>query len=342
MIGKNKRSSINKKASGTAERQKGLEQSGLGRKPQIPVWPLYLLLFLLAGLYIFVRFTGPILLILFIIIIFIEIINMLRSGSGKRAIAELGAVVIIIGLVWLALIIALGNTSPVDVVPSCSMLPTLHVGDVIFVKSVPITGITAPLVRVNSSRASTFIKNLTSNAYECVAFNPSNPSVVSQYMLPGYSVGLYTYNIKTGRSYLNPEQLGLVRFNCGTARIRYSNGTTASEAALTSITIANQTIYPNLNNSIIVYRTIKNDSFYKDGDTYVVHRAYAILDANGTYYVLTKGDNNPGLDIQYLNAPPNSSQIEGKVIFSIPYIGYVKLALSGVSNNAGCGQKFVG
>ncbi len=310
-------------------------------KPQIPVWPLYLLLILLAALYIFVRFTGPILLILFIVIIALEIINMLRSGTGRRALAELGAVVLIIGIAWLGLILAFGNTSPIDVVPSCSMLPTLHVGDVIFVKSVPITGITAPLLNVNAAQTTRFIANLTSNSYECVAFNPSNPGVVSQYVLPGYAVGLYTYNKKTGRSYLNPEQAGLIRFNCGTSQIRYTNGTTAEEAALASITVANQTIYPNLNNSIIVYRTVKNDSFYAAGDTYVVHRAYAILDANGTYYVLTKGDNNPGLDIQYINVPPNTSQIDGKVIFSIPYLGYVKLALSGVNQNAGCSHQFV-
>ncbi len=323
------------------EKQQAAPSPSKQARQLIPVWPLYILLVVLAALYIFVRFTGPLLLVILVIIILFEIINMLGSGGGKRALAELGSVVLVIAAIWLVLVFALGNTSPVDVVPSCSMLPALHVGDLIFVRNVPPTQIRAPIVQVNASRASLFIKNLTSNTYECVAFNPSNPSTVSQYVLPGYSVGLYTYNKETGRGYLNPSQQGLIRFNCGSEPVAYSNGSMVEEATLTSISINNRTIYPNLNNSIIVYRTVKNDSFYNDGDTYIVHRAYAILDAQGEYYVLTKGDNNPGLDVQYMNAPPNASQIQGKVLFSIPYVGYVKLALSGVNPGSGCNQHFV-
>jgi hypothetical protein len=53
-----------------------------------------------------------------------------------------------------------------------------------------------------------------------------------------------------------------------------------------------------------------------------------VLNVSGKYYVLTKGDNNPGLDLQYGNYPSNMSFIEGKVVASIPYLGYLKLALS--------------
>lgn len=45
--------------------------------------------------------------------------------------------------------------------------------------------------------------------------------------------------------------------------------------------------------------------------------------------MLTKGDNNPGLDIQYGNYPPNMSQVQGKVVGVIPYLGYLKLIISG-------------
>ena len=91
------------------------------------------------------------------------------------------------------------------------------------------------------------------------------------------------------------------------------------------------------NDSVVVYQTVPQDQFYKYGDTYVVHRVYALVNVSGTYYVLTKGDNNPGLDIQYFNIPPNLTYVEGKVIGSVPFVGYLKLILS---NNfvepAGC------
>ena len=110
--------------------------------------------------------------------------------------------------------------------------------------------------------------------------------------------------------------------------MQLQNGSIAQEASVTSITIGNTTITGDKNNSIVVYQTIPQDSFYKLGDSYIVHRVYAILNVSGTYYTLTKGDNNPGLDIQYLNAPANISQVGGKVIGSVPYLGYVKLILS--------------
>ncbi len=87
----------------------------------------------------------------------------------------------------------------------------------------------------------------------------------------------------------------------------------------------------------MVYQTVPSDLFYKFGDSYIVHRVYAIINASGTYYLLTKGDNNPGLDMQYGNYPANLSQIQGKVVASVPYIGYIKLIFSeSYTEPAGC------
>jgi hypothetical protein len=88
---------------------------------------------------------------------------------------------------------------------------------------------------------------------------------------------------------------------------------------------------------VVVYATIPQDYFYQLGDGYIVHRAYAVINASGNYYVLTKGDNNPGLDLQYGNYPAKLNQIQGKVLYSIPYLGYLKLVLSNsFSEPSGC------
>ncbi len=308
----------------------------------IPVWPFYILFVVFAAMYIVFRYTGPILFVTLILIIAVEVINSLKRSTWKRNLLELSAIVIAVALIWVALIAATGSTAPVDVVPSCSMLPTLHIGDLILIRNSGIDSIKATVVNITKPQLESFLNQVSTGAYECVAFSPSNPSNISQYVLPGYSVGLYSYSYSTGRAELNPSQNGdTVRFNCGTAEIRYSNGTTAYEAYTRSITVNNETINGSMNNSIVVYKTVPSDLFYRDGDAYIVHRAYAILNASGEYYILTKGDNNPGLDVQYNNIPPNYSQVEGRVILTIPYIGYVKILLDGSSSGAGCNQVFV-
>ena len=109
----------------------------------------------------------------------------------------------------------------------------------------------------------------------------------------------------------------------------FSNGTVKSEAYTTAITIGNTTIRGDANNSVVVYGTVPGDLFRSYGDAYIVHRVYAVLRTGSTYFVLTKGDNNPGLDMQYSNYPASASSLQGIVVASIPYIGYLKLALSG-------------
>ena len=75
------------------------------------------------------------------------------------------------------------------------------------------------------------------------------------------------------------------------------------------------------------------------GDSFIVHRVYAIINASGSYYTLTKGDNNPGLDLQYGNLPATVGEVQGRVIADIPFLGYLRLILSSNFNRpAGCGS----
>lgn len=321
------------------EKNKSSQKITEDKKNQIPIWPMYILLLVFVGIYIIYRSTGPLLFITILIILIIEIVNVLRGDSSKKGILELLIALAAVAIVWGALILALGTSTPLDVVPSCSMLPNLQVGDLILVQNSGIQNIHATKINITQNAMNALINNISNNSYACLAYNPNDPTQVSKYLFPGYKIALYKHNIQTNIFSRDTNQSkNIIHFNCGITQTEYKNNTKRYMAYTKSITINNTTISENQNNSIVVYKTVPQDLFYKMGDHLIVHRAYAILNVSGNYSVLTKGDNNPGLDIQYSNIPPNTSRINGKVIFVIPYLGYIKLALSGIPSGSGCNR----
>ncbi len=318
-----------------------------GSKPQLKLWPLYLIIIVLFVLYIFVqRFRafslviGITLFFLIIIVIVLEVINGTKESGYKKSLAEIGIAILIVVIFWYGLKFILQTNDPIDVVPSCSMLPYLHRGDMIALQGVKSVGeVKAPVVDVTKAQMSSMLSDINSETLECVAYNTSaSGTSIDQIIKPGYKVGLLE-NTPEGYSIVsNSSQKGnLVEYACGSREVQLADGQILNEAYTTSIRINNVTISGDRNNSIIVYRTDPNDSFYKEGDLYIVHRVYAVLNASGEYYFLTKGDNNPGLDMQYDNYPASISNVSGKVIGVIPYLGYLKLILSNdIIQPAGC------
>ncbi len=64
-------------------------------------------------------------------------------------------------------------------------------------------------------------------------------------------------------------------------------------------------------------------------EIYVVHRIVDIEDSGHHTYFFTKGDNNPEWDQNSGLAPPIMDEwVEGKVIFTIPKVGWFKVALT--------------
>ncbi|MEM2337380.1 MAG: signal peptidase I [Candidatus Bathyarchaeia archaeon] len=66
---------------------------------------------------------------------------------------------------------------------------------------------------------------------------------------------------------------------------------------------------------------------YKKGDELIVHRAVKIEDRNGIYYITTRGDNS-GVD----DPAWPSTNLVGKVIARIPYLGNIPLFLNSGRN----------
>jgi signal peptidase I len=310
------------------------------RRHDIITWPLYVLLVLMLALYILFQrvayislVAGILVVVLIVALLVIEIANASMQKKGRvRNIAEIVLGIAIVVALWFGLQAVLATSHPLDVVPSCSMLPYLQRGDMILLQGVHnISQIKAPVVDVTQEQVAALEQNLSRESLECVAYL-STPAgtYVSQFVRQGYSVGLL-YSSSSGSEIVpgSFQDGNLVRYTCGTTSVLFTNGTIMQEAYTKSITIGNTTITGDANNTVLVYGTVPGDLFYSYGDAYIVHRVYAVLRTSSNYYVLTKGDNNPGLDLQYGNYPANSSEVQGKVIASIPYLGYLKLAISG-------------
>jgi hypothetical protein len=303
---------------------------------QINTLPLYILLIVLFVIYLVYQnglilsyIVGIALFLTLIAVICIETLNGVREYGYKRNVLEIIVVVLIVLGAWFSLRFFLATKYPLDVVPSCSMLPNLQRGSMLLLHGVQSPDqLNAPVLNMSKSTYSSLLKEAGGGALECAAYvEYGNTEHVSQYMEPGYSIGLYSP--ANGGSIINISgQAGPLRYECGTTSVNFSNGTTRQIVYTSGIGLGSQTVTGDRNNSIVVYSTIPKDLFYQEGDGYIVHRVYAVLNVSGSYYVLTKGDNNPGLDVQYSNYPANLTDVQGKVIASLPYLGYLKLILS--------------
>jgi signal peptidase I len=312
---------------------------------QIPTAPFYVLLVALFALYLYFQAVpflallfGLLLMVVFVLLIVFEIVGSVKEEGFLRSVLEMAFAIAIVLLLWYGAKALLRTAYPLDVVPSCSMQPSLNRGDMILLQGVTnVKDLNAPVVGVSEPAFARMSNNQSDEFLECVAYKSSDGRLYTSQMLgQGYSVGLY--DPLTGGIIPQAAQSGnLVQYTCGTTRVSFSNGTTGTEAYTAAVTIAGTTIIGDKNNSVVVYQTSPLDLFYKLGDDYVVHRLYAIINASGNYYLLTKGDNNPGLDMQFENYPIGISDLQGKVIASVPYLGYIKLIfVKSFTEPAGC------
>lgn len=313
------------------------------KKNIIPTWQLYAMLIVFMALYIslqrssFSIFFGVGALFFIILIIVLDFVESGKNVGYKKSIIETFAVIAAVLIFWIVLIIVLNTTTPLDVVPSCSMLPTLQRGDLIVLHKTELNGIKAPIVNVSQSDYLTMLNNIANESLVCLAYNLSSGYFGEAYK-NGDLIGLFKIVNGYPQIISNYQQSSnLVRYSCAKRGIVNQNGNVSYIAYTNGININGIAINGDRNNSIIVYQTVPNDTFYKLGDTYIVHRIYAIINASGEYYVLTKGDNNPELDMQDNNIPASINDTYGTVIASIPYIGYLKLLTSAdISEPQGC------
>ncbi|MGB9703581.1 MAG: hypothetical protein ACP5HJ_01620 [Candidatus Micrarchaeia archaeon] len=270
---------------------------------------LFILLYVILKIQIF----SILVFAFFVLSIYFDVKEGIKKGTRSYIKDLVISILVVLGF-WFISAILLGTYSPYDAVASCSMLPELQRGDVVILRKVDITKI-APVISVNSS----FLDILFSEAKRqeiCVACNQTTCS----YNFVPKNSQFFIYSLSE-RRLVEPS----LNITCGECIKIYENNTTQKIPCFKFLTINNKRIFPTKNNSIIVYETSINDTMQGP----IIHRALLVLNVSNEYFVLTKGDNNPNIDLQYGVSPKNQKNIVGEVIFRIPLLGYAKLFLFG-------------
>ncbi len=303
--------------------------------------------YVLSGLEI----LGALAFVLILVTVAVEFRSSIKAEGGRKTLVDVVmAVTAAIIIFWLIPAAILQTNSPINVVASCSMLPTLHRGDVVLLHGIPnmttfLSKHNIPVVNVSQAQFSGMVSNMQGEFAQPFAYFNGNPSEISSITGSSSPSGFGFYSLECiarsspsmyGQCSTN-QQNNLIKYGYSTARLVTPEGN-KSIVYVPSITIANTTIAENYSNPIIVYKTTSVDYFTGD----IIHRIFAAMNVDGKYYILTKGDNNPILDIESLNYPVNSSDVIGYVVTDVPYLGFPSLIIKGqVGNVPGCNQTIV-
>jgi len=273
----------------------------------------------------------PILLALLIVIEIAFFVGMeVKEGAQKHGwkhevVDTFIALAVAVGI-WYGLSFVLNTSSPISGVVSCSMLPNLQRGDFVIVQGAPIKAyeISMTQAELDSLSGRSIVQYPGGNA-------SLEGSLFAYCMIDRKSAACQAF-IQSPESVI--EQKGPFTYHYERCDVSMANGDSLTEPCLKSVTFKGQEYLTNFSNDIIVYQPVKGDLFSYVGD--IVHRAMFRIDVDGKTYYLTRGDNNPVLDIQQYdyanglgNHPPPQENVRGKVIARIPFLGYFKLFISG-------------
>jgi hypothetical protein len=233
-------------------------------------------------------------------------------GEWKRLAIEVGATIAVAVAAWLALCVALQTSSPLNVVTSCSMLPSLERGDFVVLQG----------GGVNAFEASVPFR--LRNAFtQSVALDARGQG--KRYYLT-YSTFLVDEDGEPG-SFANYSFADCVRVPLGSSANAASAATAASGElqACASGASVNGVFFDarDNENDVVVYEA--QPAQYG----LVIHRVLARLRAPDGVVYLTKVDNNQFADQQLGISVVPESAVKGRVIGRIPFVGYFKLLLFG-------------
>jgi signal peptidase I len=249
-----------------------------------------------------------------------------EHGWKHEVMDTLVALVVAVGI-WFGASLLLNTGTPLSAVVSCSMLPNLQRGDFVVVQGAP--------VRAHEiSMTAEELDSLTSSRSE-ITYGEKNASLdgsLFTYCLSDPYGELCSAYRSSPQSVV--EKKGAFTYRYERCNLTLTNGTGGSMPCLKSVTFKGEEYLTDFSNDVVVYQPSQGDVYSQIGD--IVHRVmFKISVGNETYY-LTRGDNNPILDMQVydygsgrLNHPIPQKGLRGKVIGRIPLLGYFKLFLSG-------------
>ncbi|MEW6036491.1 MAG: hypothetical protein AB1529_07810 [Candidatus Micrarchaeota archaeon] len=248
-----------------------------------------------------------------------------KHGWKHEVVDTVVALLVAVGI-WFGASLVLNTSSPLSAVVSCSMLPNLQRGDFVLVQGAPVRA-----YQLDMSGAE--LESLTSDSM--ITYDGGNATIKGSllpYCIASRGSQMCQAFITSPGSFLEKKGAFTYRYErCG---ISFSNGTAGSMPCLKSVAFHGTEYLTNFSNDVIVYQPGAGDAYAKIGD--IVHRVLFRIDADGKGYYITRGDNNPVLDMQVydygrdlMNRPIPEENSRGKVIGRIPLLGYFKLFISG-------------
>ena len=294
------------------------------------------ILFITLVLYLLVKDVNPQIGIAVGIFIAIEIFVMVgleikagaREYGWEHEIVDTLVALVVAVAIWISASVLLNTSSPISGVVSCSMLPNLYRGDFIIIQGAGIQGYDVTLSKEEFSQLSSHNSVLYHNG--------TSISVMGS----AYAHCMYNRYEPICREFIsNPqavtEKAGPFTYHYASCAIEYPQKDIRSYGpCLRSVEFNGKEYLVNYSNDIIVYQSDPGNLYYRVGD--IVHRViFKINVENETYYV-TRGDNNPIMDIQVYDffqkqgkSPIPERNVKGKVLFRIPVLGYFKLFIAG-------------
>jgi hypothetical protein len=310
----------------------------------------YLLILFFLAAYVLTKF------ILFALLCALSIVGLfvyetyrgVEEGGWKKELEEIIIAVLAGVAVWYGAGFILHTSAPLDSVVSCSMLPRMDRGDMVVLSG---SEINAPLAEVNASEWEKIKASLHTNftCGPCTAQGEYVPYNFSMCRIGCNNACLIAIN---GKPVFSEPNNSLFSYNYGLCTLRGENGSIVNDVCVKSVTMKGEEFYENFSNDVVVYAPPENSVFA--GST--IHRVLLKVSVEGKLYYLIKGDNNEVLDVQAPsrgvdagngrcvfftdareNKPVPQENIEGRVIFKVPYVGYLKLFLWGyLGTPSGC------
>lgn len=320
-----------------------------------PIRAYYLLLLILFAFFLFTKswLIGAFAGITMLFIVGWEFYYGSKTGGIKNELKETALAILLGLIVWFGSGFLLNTSTPINAIVSCSMLPAYERGDMVILQGAPANTIYAEYsgskYDINSTASVQFggQNYLFNGSIYSYCSQKTQASCANYYADPqkyGQSGGQISLVCDAGTEsicksfYSSPEKFveshGPISFEYGNCNKYYPKTQSTVVEACVSKTYFNGNEIPfDSNAQLIVYQPKKSDVYSLVGD--IVHRARVGINASdGTVY-LTKGDNNPIYDFQFFsnaynagNSPVETSQLKGKVIFRIPWLGNFKLFIT--------------
>ena len=296
----------------------------------------FFIFYLVSGFWLFGLLVGA----LIVWVVVLEFAHGTKEHGLKDEIKETGIALLLALLVWFGASYVLQTPSPLNAIVSCSMLPHIQRGDMVVLSG---DRVQAPQEEVASlagiSRAQVYENG--------VLVADVNGSIYS-YCATRQQTALCQRFISSPEKFT--ERHGALTFGYEKCAIVLDKAReTVYGPCVSYLEVNGNKYYENMSNDIVVYQPEKGEYYARVGD--IIHRAFIRLkdDEDGKTYFLTKGENNPIFDIQVYdeatgqgNAPVLLSRSKGRILVSVPYLGYFKLFISpaAIATPEGCDRHY--